>query len=59
MSCRVLKQDLITYTNPIAILYANLLPVRQDGEIILPASQHMNHHLTILPADRSAPADRL
>ncbi len=27
------------------IRYANLLPARQDGSIILPASQHMNHHL--------------
>ncbi len=27
------------------IRYANLLPARQDGIIILPASQHMNPHL--------------
>ncbi len=33
------------HANNIPILYANLLPARQDGAIILPASQHMNHHL--------------
>ncbi len=27
------------------IQYAKLLPAQQDGAIILPASQHMNHHL--------------
>ncbi len=27
------------------IRYAKLLPTRQDGAIILPASQHMNHYL--------------
>ncbi len=27
------------------IRHANLLPVMQDGAIILPASQHMNSHL--------------
>ncbi len=30
----------------LSILYANLLPARQGGTIILPASQHMNHHLS-------------
>ncbi len=32
------------------IRYANLLPARQDGAIILPANHYMNHHL---PADIS------
>ncbi len=27
------------------IRYANLLLARQDGSIILPASQHIDHHL--------------
>ncbi len=31
------------YTNP--IWYVDLLPARQDVAIILPARQHMNHHL--------------
>ncbi len=30
---------------PLAIQYANLIPARQGGAIILPASQHINHHL--------------
>ncbi len=37
------------------IPYAKCLPARQDGAIILPVSQHMNHHL---PAGRFVPADR-
>ncbi len=38
------------------IRFANLLPARKDGAIILATSQeHMNHHL---PAGRSVPAGK-
>ncbi len=45
----------------LSIRYANLLPDRQDEAIILPASQHLNHHLPACvsyPSDISVPAGR-